>query len=92
MTEDQLIAATDQIERFMGSEAWKEAIRRVESKYIAAWREAKTRDTREDYHARISVLDDVKASLESVKGDGQIAKRQKEQRLATEIATKRRGQ
>ena len=89
---DRDIRDGEKVEQFLKHEAVLRAFARVEQKYIDAWRKAETRDTREQYHARLTAVDDVKTQLHATIGNGQVAARQKEQNQKRELATARRGQ
>lgn len=77
---DDVVLLGEQAERLLRDEVFNTAITRLEATYIQRWREAETRDTRESYHARISVLADLQTEIRKLVGNGQMESAQRKLR------------
>jgi hypothetical protein len=94
MTEDleKDIRDGDKVEQFLKDEAVLRAFQKVEDGYVARWKQATTRETREELWAKLSALTDVRTQLNATIGNRDIAKSKKEHQERTRLATARRGQ
>jgi hypothetical protein len=90
--EETVVRDAEVIERFLASDAIRRAFDRARSGFVEDWKGAKTRDTREECHARLLAVERVWDALNAAIGDGQKAKHEKERRERSEEAHRRRGQ
>lgn len=94
MTEDldRDIRDGERVEMFLRDEAVIRAFAKVEEQYTARWKQAKTRETREELWAKQDALADVMAKLRETVGNKEMAKAKKDQQEKLARATARKGQ
>lgn len=72
LTDTQRIHRASRAKEIIENEAFIEAVSNVDALYVAAWRNAKTPEVREDLHRKIIALNDMCKDLKAMLFDGAV--------------------
>lgn len=75
MTNEQRIHRAAEAQRFRDSEIVKDLLNGLDAHYVAAWRNSKTLDAREDAYRYMMILNKFTQDLAVMAGEGEFTKR-----------------
>ncbi len=74
LDDDARVRIADEVVRIMRTDAMKVAFAKAESTFIGQWRNGQTVDIREQAHAKLSALEEVRRQLQIIQDDATIIK------------------